>query len=180
MLWRRSFSRNLVLPTVAVSADRKILVVSQGGSYLQVQLLDESGRPLLSKKIAARQGTVAADTGGGWSILLSKGVTGEENRVYLIALDPTLRQSNEVETPLRGRGGRTYQLISTPHGHLIIGEGPDGRRQTIAEFDSSGKLMWQQARSDRFTPLLVPFRFGFYIVNDVSGREGMDVEKYLY
>jgi hypothetical protein len=91
-----------------------------------------------------------------------------------------LHQLSEVETPLRGRGGRTYQLISTPHGHLIIGESPDDRRQIIAEFSSSGKLVWQQATSASFTPLLVPFRFGFYVVKDVSGGEGMDVEKYLF
>jgi hypothetical protein len=178
--WRRFFSRKLVLPTVAVSADRKILVVSQGGAYLQLQLLDESGRPLVSKQIAARQGAVVANSGGGWSILLSKGFGGKENRVYLTAVDPLLHQLSEAETPLRGRGGRTYQLISTPHGHLIIGESTEEGRQTIAEFDASSKLMWQQAISVPFTPLLVVFRFGFYVVKNVSEGEGMDVEKYLF
>ena len=91
-----------------------------------------------------------------------------------------LRHISQVETPLRGRGGRTYQLISTPHGHLIIGESPDERKQIIAEFDRSETLMWQREISAHFTPLLVPFRGGFYVVKDISEGEGMDVEKYLY
>jgi hypothetical protein len=180
VLWRRSFSRRLALPTVAVGADRKILVGSQGGSYLQLQLLDESGRALVSKQIAARQGTVVADPGGGWTLLLSKGIGGKDNRVYLTVLDPMLRRVSQVETPLRGRGGRTYQMISTPHGHLIIGESPDERTQIIAEFDRSERLVWRQEILADFTPLLVPLRTGFYVVRDISEGEGMDVEKYSY
>jgi hypothetical protein len=180
VLWHRSFSRKLVLPVVAVSPDRKILVVSQGRTYLQLQLLNESGRPLVSKQMAARQGAVVADSGGGWSVLLSKGLGGRENRVYLSALDQSLHQLSELETPLRGRGGRTYRLISTPRGHLIVGEGIDDGRQTIAELDASGKLLWQQSISAQFTLLLVPFRFGFYVVKDIPGGDGMDVEKYLF
>ena len=60
VIWRRSFSRKLVLPAIAVSADRKILVVSQGGRYLQLQLLDAAGHLLVSKQIAAEQGLTAA------------------------------------------------------------------------------------------------------------------------
>ena len=60
VIWRRSFSRKLVLPAIAVSADRKILVVSQGGNYLQLQLLDAAGHLLVSKQIAAEQGLTAA------------------------------------------------------------------------------------------------------------------------
>ena len=178
--WRRFFSRKLVLPTVAVSADRKILVVSQGGAYLQLQLLDESGRPLVSEtdsRHARRRG------GKLWRRLEyppQQRLRRKRKSSYLTAVDPLLHQLSEAETPLRGRGGRTYQLISTPHGHLIIGESTEEGRQTIAEFDASSKLMWQQAISVPFTPLLVVFRFGFYVVKNVSEGEGMDVEKYLF
>jgi hypothetical protein len=180
LLWSRSFSRRLVLPTVAVGENGNIFVLSQGGLYILLQMLDPSGRVLGSRRLSARQGTVAADTGKGCSILFSKGVGGKDNRVYLATLDQTLRQVSEVETPLRGWTGRTYQLVSTPTGHLAIGEGPEQRQQIIADFDGSGRLRWQHAISAWFTPRLVPFQSGFYIVRDLllEGR-GMDVEKYL-
>jgi hypothetical protein len=180
VLWRRSFSSKLVLPTVAVGADRKILVVSQAGGYLQLHLLNQSGRLLASRRIPAAQGTVVADAGGGWSILTSKDYNDNENRVYLTALDPMIRRLSQVETPLRARGGRTYQLIATPRGHLIIGEGSSVERCTIAELDLSGRLLWQQAIRGPFTPLLAPFPSGFYIVRNVWKGKGIDIEKYLY
>jgi hypothetical protein len=176
--WRRSFSRNLVLPTVAVGTNGNTFVLSQGGRYILLQVLDQTGRVLRSKRIAAKQGTVAVDAGLGCSVLLSKGYGGGENRVYLLSFDQMMHQSNEVETPLRGWGGRTYQLISTPRGHLTIGEGPNQQQQLIAEFDKAGKLIWQQAISADFTPLLVPFKTGFYVVSDEGN--GMSIEKYVY
>jgi hypothetical protein len=180
LLWRRSFSRNLVLPDVAVGPNGNTFVLSDGAGYILIQVLDEMGRLLRSKRITAKQGTVATDANSGCSILFSKGVGGKENRVYLSTLDQTMHQSDEVETPLRGRGGRTYQLISTPRGHLAVGEGPEQQQQILAEFDGSGRLIWQHAISGIFTPLMVPFKAGFYVVRDVSEGKGMDVEKYIY
>ena len=97
-----------------------------------------------------------------------------------MGLDPTLHRIGEVETPIRGRGGRTYQLISTPHGHLLLGEAPDQGQQIIAEFNAANKLLWQQMILSEFTPLLVPFRLGFYVVHGIAEGGGMDIEKYLY
>jgi len=149
-------------------------------SYLLVQLLDQSGRLLRSKRISAKQGTVTANADGGCTLLFTKGLGGEDNVVYLATLNQTLREVSEVETPLRGRGGRSYQLISTPRGHLAIGEGPEQRQQAVAEFDRSDRLIWQQTVTTDFTPLIVPFKSGFYIVAEVFLRRGFDVEKYVY
>ena len=178
VLWRRAFGRNLVLPNVAVGVNGNVFVVSQAGSYVLVQMLDQSGRLLRSRRISAKQGTLAADADGACSILISKGFAGRDNHVYLATLNKTLSELSEVETPLRGRGGRTYNLISTPRGHLAIGEGPEQNQQVVAEFDRTGKLMWQQAISTYYTPLLVPFNSGFYIVS--GSGSGMDVEKHVY
>jgi hypothetical protein len=179
LLWRRSFSRKLVLPTVAVGANGNTFVVSQGGSYLMVQMLDPSGRSLRYKRISAKQGAVVADPSGGCSILLSKRSAGKDNTVYLAAFDQKLRETKEAKTPLCGRGGRTYQLICTPRGHLAIGEGPEQQQQVAAEFDKSGRLIWQQGISADFTPFIVPFKFGFYVVRGFVDN-GMDIEKYAY
>lgn len=186
VLWRRAFSPKLVLPVVSVGPSGNIFVVSQGGSYILLQILDSSGRVLRSKRIDAKQGTVVADPEGGCSILFSKLEGGEDNMVHLLALDQSLRQLHLVETPLIGWDGRSYQLISTPRGHLVIGNGQKPSpgagvaEKIIAEFDRSGALIWQQRTESLTTPLLVPFRSGFYVVNDVSGGTGMDVEKYVY
>jgi len=81
-------------------------------------------------------------------------------------------------------GGRTYQLISSPHGHLIIGEGPEPNprnKKILAGYDSSGALIWQQSISSPVQlPLLCPFRSGFYLVRGLAEGEGSDVEKYIY
>jgi hypothetical protein len=178
--WRRSFSSKLVLSEVSVGADGNIFVLSQGGNYILLQLLDKTGRLLRSKRIAAKQGTVAANADGGYSILLSKRNGGKENRVYLTSLSETLGESKEIETPLRGRGGRTYQLISTPRGHVVIGEGAEQQQQILAEFDRLGKPIWQQMIPGSFTPLLVPFKAGFYVVTPLAEVKGTRVEKYIY
>ncbi len=185
VLWRRSFSRTLVLPTVSIGTSGSIFVVSQGGSYLLVQMLGSSGRVLRSERISAKQGTVVSDSEGGCSLLVSTGFNGKDNRVYLLTLDKNLKKLKRFETPLVGWGGRTYQLISTPHGHLVVGESPkrnpqNETPQVIAEFDRSGTLIWQQATSSLATLLLAPFASGFYVVRDDLEGNGMDVEKYLY
>jgi hypothetical protein len=185
VLWRRSFSRTLVLPKVSIGTSGSIFVVSQGGSYLLVQMLDSTGRVLRSKRISAKQGTVVSDSEGGCSLLVSTGFNGKDNRVYLLTFDKNLNQLNRSETPLVGWGGRTYQLISTPHGHLVVGESPkrnpqNETPQVIAEFDRSGTLIWQQATSSLATPLLAPFASGFYLVRDDPEGSGIDIEKYLY
>lgn len=181
VLWRRSFSRRLVLPEVAVGADRKILMASQGGRYLQLQLLDDSGRALASGRIAARQGVVEPDSDGGWTLLVSKGWGGKDNKVYLTRLDSRLRQLSQVETPLCGLHGLSYQLISTPHGHVMLGESPDGQqREIVAEYERSGRLLWQQGISVPFVPRLLTFSSGFYIVNVDFPGGGVDIEKYLF
>ena len=178
--WRRSFSSKLVLPEVSAGTNGNIFVLSQGGSYILLQMLDKTGLLLRSKRIAAKQGTVAANADGGCSILLSKRNGGGENRVYLTSLSQTLGESKEIETPLRGRGGRTYQLISTPRGHVVIGEGADQQQQILAEFDRSNQLIWQETRSGPFVPLLIPFKSGFYAVTPLEEVKGTHVEKYVY
>jgi hypothetical protein len=185
VLWRRSFSRALVLPIVSIGTSGSIFVVSQGGSYLLVDMLGSSGRVLRSKRISAKQGTVVSDSEGGCTLLVSTGFNGKDNKVYLLTLDKNLNQLNRVETPLVGWGGRAYQLISTPHGHLVVGEGPTLNLQKeipklIAEFDRSGTLIWQQVTSSLASPLLAPFASGFYLVRDDLEGRGMDIEKYLY
>jgi len=179
VVWKRSFSRRLVLPTVDVNANGKAFVLSQGGRYVQLHVLDPAGKVLRSKQVAAKQGTITADPGGGCSVLLSKGSGGLENRVDLLTLDQDLHQIHKVETPLRGVGGRTYQLVSTPTGHLVIGEGPKQGQNAIADFDGSGNLRWQQVIPGGTVPLLLPFPSGVYVVHD-SFRSGTDIEKYLY
>jgi hypothetical protein len=129
---------------------------------------------------------VVADPLGGCSLLFSTRFGGKDNNVYLMTLDQDLNQLSRVETPLIGWGGRTYQLISTPHGHLVIGEGPEPNPQreapkhTIAEFDRSGALIWRQSITALPTPLLAPFRSGFYLVRELFEGKGIDVEKYAY
>lgn len=187
-LWRRAFSPQLVLPTISAGASGTVFVLSQGGTYILLQLLDSSGRVVRSKKISAKQGTVVADPGGGCSLLFSTRYGGEDNTVFLLTLDQTLHQLSQVETPLVGRSGRNYQLISSPHGHLVIGESPDpkprqlvfNRTNRLAEFDRSGSLLWQQSISALVPPLLVPFRSGFYLVRELFDVKGMDIEKYVY
>ncbi len=176
--WRQSFSRKLVLPEVAVGPNGNIFMVSQGGRYILLQILDRTGRLLASKRIAAKQGTVSANADGGCTVLLSKRYNGKDNRVYLRRFSQTLREGSEIETPLFA-WGRTYQLISTPRGHLAIGEGAESLQHIIAEFDNSGKPIWQQTVPTRY-PLLVPFKTGFYIVDGAAESGGTSIEKYLY
>jgi hypothetical protein len=178
--WRRSFSRNLVLPVVAVGSRGNIFVVSQGGSYILMQMLDDKGRLLRSKRLPAKQGSVVADADEGCSVLFSRGFGGKANTVYLSSFDHTLHEFSEAETPLIGRGGRTYHLISTPPGHLAIGEGPSPQQQVFAEFDRSGRLIWQHTSSAPFPQLLVPFKTGFYVIRDLFEGEGMNIDKYVY
>ena len=182
VLWRRSFSRKLVLPTLDVGPNGGMFMLSQseGGDYVLLQSIDQSGNILASKRISAAQGTVKADREGGCSVLLSKSFHGKDNRVYLATFDRTLRQLREVETPLYGRGGCNYQLILTPTGHLLIGESFELGRQVIAEYHSSGTLRWQQEISSEFTPLLVPSRTGFYVVRNRLSAKSFDVERYSW
>lgn len=184
VLWRRTFSPKLVLPTVSVGSSGDIFVLSQEGSDILLQVLNSSGFVLRSKRIAAKQGVVVADPNGDCSLLFTTRFGGKDNKVYLMALDRDLNQLDRVETPLVGWGGRTYQLISSPHGHLIIGEGPEPNprnKKILAGYDSSGALIWQQSISSSVQlPLLCPFRSGFYLVRGLAEGEGSDVEKYIY
>ncbi|GEM_PF-6391691 len=179
VIWKRSFSRRLVLPAVNVTANGEVLVLSQGGNFVQLQVLDPAGKVLRSKRISGRQGTIAADRIGYCSILFSERIGGTDNHVKLLTLDPELRQIHQAETPIRGIGGRTYQLVSTPGGHLVIGQGPNQNQNTVADFDSMGRLRWQRVLQGGTVPLLVAFPSGVYVVHDASGG-GTEVEKYLY
>jgi len=184
VLWLRTFSPTLVLPTVSVGSSGDLFVLSQEVSDILLQMLNSSGLVLRSKRIAAKQGVVLAEPDGGCSLLFTTRFGGKDNKVYLMALDRDLNQLDRVETPLVGWGGRTYQLISSPHGHLIIGEGPEPNprnKKILAEYARSGALIWQQPIfSSVHLPLLCPFRSGFYLVRGLSKGEGMDVEKYIY
>ncbi len=184
VLWRRSFSRRLVLPTVSASESGNLFVLSQAGDHLDLRVLDSIGRLLLSKSIAAKQGVVEANAGGGCTILCSIGNAGRNNKVFLLTLDRQLRTVHRVETTLVGWGGRTYRMIATPHGELIAGEGPEPNyrnpRTVLAEFDRSGRRIWQQTIATQWTPLLAAFPSGFYIVRESFPGEGMDVEKYSW
>jgi hypothetical protein len=186
VLWRRAFSSKLVLPVVSLGSEGLIFMLSQAGSHVLLQMLDPSGRVVRSKRLSAKQGHVTADPNGGCSVLLSRSLNAKNNPVYLISLDQNLGQLSEVTTPLEARGGRTYQVISTPRGHIVIGEGPEenqtdvASKKVIAEFDKSGGLIWQQSLSSIGTPLLVPFSSGFYLVREQFAGEGLDIEKYLY
>jgi hypothetical protein len=181
-IWRRSFTSKFVLPDAAVSAKGEIFVLSEGGGHVLLQLLDQTGRVLRSKGLAAKQGTVVANEDGGCTVLLSKKYGGRDNRVYLVRLSQTLGEQSEIETPLVGWGGREYQLISSPRGHLAVGPGTGQEQQILVEFDKSGKLLWQRAISSPFTPRLIPFHSGFYLVKAVPVTEGGGtiVEKYVF
>lgn len=184
-LWRRSFSHKLVLPEVSVGSSGKIFVVSQGGDYILLQVLDSVGRVLRSKRVSAAQATVAADRDGGCSLLFSPKSNGDE--VFLRTYDDQLRPVSQLETSLTGSRGRTYQLITTHRGHLVVGESRERRvyapnppsTNVLAEFDRSGALLWQKEISARITPQLICFDAGFFIVDTSHGR-GIDVEKYAY
>jgi len=186
VLWRRAFSPKLVLPTLSIGSSGSVFVLSQEGNDIRLQMLDSSGLLLRSKRIAAKQGVIVADPGGGCSVLFSIGIGGKDNKVFLMTLDPELRQLSRVQTPLVAWTGRTYQLISTPNGHLIIGPGPEPNPQKVvpkkilAEFDRSGTLVWQQSIASLETPLLAPFHSGFYLVRELFEGKGMDIEKYAY
>jgi len=118
--------------------------------------------------------------------LSSIAVGGKDNKVYLLTLDAELRELSKVETPLIGLGGRDYQMILSPHGHLIIGQRSEANPQKfvpqkiLVEFDSNAKLIWQQSISSQWTPLLAPFRAGFFLGRERSDIHGFDVEKYTY
>ena len=187
ILWRRAFSSKLVLPTLSTGSSGSIFVLSQGGAYILLQMLDPQGRVLKSKRISAKQGTVVADSDGGCTLLFSTRFAGSnDNKVYLMTLDRELRELKRAETPLVTWGGRTYRLVSSPRGHLIVGEGPTPNPQKIvpkkilAEFDKAGTLMWQQSASSLVTPLLASFPSGFYLVRELFEGKGIDIEKYLY
>jgi hypothetical protein len=139
-----------------------------------------SGTLLRSGRIVAKQGTVVANDDGGCSVLFTRKSNGKDNVVYFAKLDQTLAELIRTETPLRGLGGRTYQLISTPRGYLTIGEAPAPQQQIAAEFDGSGKVIWRQTFEATFTPLIVPLKTGFYFVRGPGEGDGMDVEKYSY
>lgn len=187
ILWKRSFSRHLVLPTVSVGDAGTIFVLSQAGHGLVLQVLNADGQLVKSRRIAAAQGTVLSDPSGGCTLLCSRQCNGAENVVYLIRLDAELQQIAEVKTPLVGLGGRDYVLHRSPHGYLVIGRCCIDRDRRwvspsmVAEFDDSGKLLWQHLLRSTGSPLLVPFRAGFYLVQDAATNgEGIDIERYLY
>jgi hypothetical protein len=185
VLRRRAFSPKLVLSTVSVGSSGSIFMLSQGGPYILVQMLDSSGRVVRSKRISAKQGAVVADPEGDCSLPFSTRFDGKDNKVYLLTLDHDLHQLSRVETPLVRWGG-TYQLISSPHGHLVVGQSPEPTPQNVvstkilAEFDRSGTLIWQQSISSLEPPLLAPSRSGFYLVREIFEGKGIDVEKYAY
>jgi hypothetical protein len=186
VLWRRTFSSKLVLPVVSVGRSGAIFVLSQAGAYILLEKLDPAGHVVRSKRVPAKQGTVVADPQGGCSLLFSAQFGGKDNRVYLLRLDSELRQLSQTATPLVGLGGRTYQLISTPHGHLAVGEGTERNPQRatptniLAEFNESGALLWQQPLTSLATPILAPFHSGFYLVREIFEGRGIDIEKYVY
>lgn len=187
VLWRRSFSRRLVLPTVSVANSGAIFILSQAKHDLVLQVLDSGGRLIRSRRIAALQGTVLANSDGGCTILCSRKSHGEDNVVSLIRLDVGLRQIAEARTPLVGRGGRDYALYKSPRGFLAAGacrayinHGSD-LPYAVAEFNNSGELLWQRRLSSRHTPLLIPFGAGFYLAKEADTYgEGTDVEKFIY
>jgi hypothetical protein len=186
MLWRRSLSHGLALPTVSLGSAGTIFVLAQGKDYLSLQTLDPSGRTMNSQRISARSGLVVADPDGGCTVLFSDGYNGKDNVVSLATFDEHLRQSLRAKTPFTAGGGRTYQLMVSPHGHLIVGEGPTPnppkfvRTNIVAELDGAGTVLWQQKIESLVQPLLVPFRSGFYIVRECSEGAGFDVEKYAF
>jgi hypothetical protein len=148
-------------------------------------MLDRAGHVVRSERISAKQGTVVTNPDGGCSMLVSMGFNGKDNRVYLLTLSEKLAQLNRAETPLVGWGGQSYRLINTPHGHLLVGEGPAPNPQkeipkVIAEFDRSDRPIWQQEISSDATPLLIPFRSRFYLLRNRLAGKSTDVEKYLY
>ncbi|MEP7354377.1 MAG: hypothetical protein ABI824_14220 [Acidobacteriota bacterium] len=180
LIWRRSFSKDLVRPTVAVGATGNIFLLSQGKSYLSLQKLDETGRLLSSQQISAKQGTLIADANGGCTVLFSRGTGAKEGRVYLTSFDRTMHRSDDVETPLHAWVGQTYEVISTPQGHLAIGEGPEEGQQVAVEFNGSSKLLWQREMPRNLTSNLMSFTTGFYVVTDTNEGTETIVEKYGY
>jgi hypothetical protein len=186
VLWRRALSSSLVLPVVSVGRSGSAFVLSQGGAYILIEMLDSSGHVVRSKRIRAKQGTVVADLHGGCSLLFSRQDQGKNNAVYLLTLDNELRLLSQTLTPLVGWGGRTYKLVSTPHGHLVVGEGPEQNPQRtppkkiLAEFNEAGALIWQQSLTSLATPILAPFGSGFYLVRETFEGKGIDIEKYAY
>jgi outer membrane protein assembly factor BamB len=185
VLWRRSFSSKLVLPTVSAGSSGTIFLVSKNGSYNLLQVFDPAGRVVGSTRVAAEWADVAADAGGGCSVLFSNEWKGKDRTVYLLTFDRSLRRVLQVATPLRGQGGRTYHLVTTPRGHLVIGEGAvltppsKDQRNIVAEFDSTGALLWQQEIA-ALSATIAPFASGFYAVRKLFLHKGIDVEKYAY
>ena len=135
-----------------------------------------------SKRIAALQGDVQGDPEGGCSLLVSKGVGGKDNQVYFLTINRRIHELNQIKTPFVGWGGRSYQLFLSLHGHLAIGKAaeqhyPGLRTMIVAEFDKSGRLIWQRDLSSLGRPMLVPFHSGYYLIAPLLG--GMDVWKYI-
>jgi hypothetical protein len=185
-IWRRALSRQLALPTVSLGSAGSSFVLSQGKNFLSLQKIEASGRTSKTQRISSRSGFVVADRDGGCSVLFSPGYDGKTNEVSLATFDENLHQMIRVRTPLIGWGGRTYQIIVSMRGHVIIGEGPTPNPQKvaptniIAEMDKEGKLLWQQNIESIVPPLLVPFQSGFYLVRERFEGEGFDVEKYAF
>jgi hypothetical protein len=180
--WRRVLSAKLVLPVPAEGDAGEIFVLSQARSSVLLQVLDVSGRVLRFTSLPGRQGTIVADSGGGCTVLLSTGSARPGERVQMVTLDRELRQLRKAPTPMGAMGGRTYQLVSTPRGHLFAGESPvqkTGAEKVLGEFDHSGEIIWQLS-TEASSVYLAPSRDGFYLVEESSRGQGIDVEKYVY
>ncbi len=185
VLWRRSFSSRLFLPSLSVGPSGSIFVLSQRSKDIVLQMLDKTGRAVRSKPLVYKQGDIVAEADGGCTVLASTGYDGARNTVYLVTFDRALRQTSRVKTPLIGWGGREYQLMLTPHGHIALGLGLKqdfqyGQSKIIAEFDHSGRELWRYVLPGTDETLLVPFRDGFYIVRRVALGDGTTVQKYMY
>jgi hypothetical protein len=134
----------------------------------------------------------AADDGTLW--LIAHAGPGKPQR-FLVRIDPSGQSIKKYDPtlPLRrlewvsylspAASGQSVGLlasVSSGGGHLAIGEGPSPHQQVFAEFDRSGRLIWQQTSSAPYPQLLVPFKTGFYVIRDLFEGEGMNIDKYVY
>lgn len=166
--WRRSFSRRLVLPDVAVTTTRESYVAARAGPSVVVQRINADGQLIRRTSFPASQATVVVDPGGGCTLMYSIFARGKQGSVFLTALNQELRRLWTEPTPFIDKTGRTYQLIRKPDGYVALGDGKGAKTTVLAGFDPSGRLVWRQRFQADFTPLLVPTVSGFYLVVPAS------------
>ncbi len=142
-IWSRSFSKELVLPTLAVFPDGSVCATAQQQrTGLRLFRLDPGGVVTQDLTLAAAQGTVAAGSERMCGLLYTDSFDAE-TRVWLAGYDINLGLRWRTASPIGAPAGRTYRLHALADGYLATGEvAGDRTKWILAKFSWTGRLEW--------------------------------------